>query len=967
MDKDQAGIHVSALADEVLTAPGHRARRRLVFACEQAELIPLAEELTRRAQEQTRQTPREAAGWALLAYGAGRRLQEVEVQIAALRAASEAFAVLGRFAAALRTVDTAVSLAFYRNDTAQLAALSLLKLEPLIHLQRCEERRSVGFLLLHAMKTAGDVRGVIRTRMALADRHIRLDEPREALHEYREIESLLPDGVGPRFRAVLATNRANALVSAHRFRAAQRHFEIARGLFADQECEHASAQVSCNESFGHVQAGRYDAALSGYAAVAEVFERQTDERHIALIDLERAEVHLQLNLPAKASRLALRAEERFIDLGMWKERAQSALHAGQALVLLGEEAKAREAFTRAEAQFDALGLCARRASCRLQRARLELQCGRLEDARKDIETAEAVSGRTSTPFLPSAIDLLHAGLALAEGLPEAAVEALARVSAVWRRIRAPWIRIEALHLRARALTALGEVGPAVEAYRNAIEELEDYRAGVPPDEYMTSFLAGRVQLYDEVVDLLVQLGDKESAFEFTERAKSRALVGLLNSDLGDGTRPIAQSIAEERIELLRRRLGALYRGMIRSGSPDPQRYAGAMRETGRIEAALAERLRETRTRPAVQPAAPIDLACLRESLPADVTLLEYLVTDDALFTFVVTQDEIEVVRQTIAVGELQRHLDRFGFHIARFNRTGVEAEEFHLHATRVNLDALTELLLEPVAEHLRTRKLLVVPHGVLHGLPFHALTWDDGWVADSFDVIHAPSAAVYHLCGRQRPPASGSACVIGLPDEAAPEAEREIGETAAALRDARCWLGEQATLARLRESAVNAPLLHIATHGLFRHEHPMLSSIRLADRWVNLHDIYQLRLDAELVVLSACESGAARVTEGDQVLGLMRGFLVQGARALLASQWRVSDATTADFMRVFYRALAEDGNPVAAHGAAMKTIRRQHPHPYYWAPFLLSGRPGPLRRLATPPTRPAHDCGMSYANETGVS
>ncbi|MHC4850363.1 MAG: ATP-binding protein, partial [Planctomycetota bacterium] len=689
MDKDQAGIQVCALADEVLTAPGHRARRRLVFACATAELLPLAGELTRRAHKQTRQAPREAAGWALLAYGAGRRLHHVETQIDALRAASQAFTVLGRFAAALRTVETAVSLAYYRNDTAQLATLSLLKLDPLIHLERYKEARSVGFLLLHAMKTAGDVRGVIRTRMALADRHFRLDEPRDALREYREIETLLPEGVGPRFRAVLATNRANALVMAHRFRAAQRHFAIARELFADQEREHASAQVAYNESFGHVQAGSYDAALRGYAAAAEVFERQKDERHLALIDLERAEVHLQLNLPKEAGRLALRAEERFIDLGMWKERAQSALHAGQAFMLTGKEDKARAAFIRAEAHFDTLGLVGRRASCRLQRARLEIACGEMDDARR------SVSKRNRTPFLPAAIDLLRAALALAEGSPESAVEALGRVNAAWRRIRAPWVRIEALHLRARALTELGEIAPAVEAYRQAIEELEDYRGGVPPDEYMTSFLAGRALLYEEVVDLLIRLGDTEMAFEFTERAKSRALVDLLTSDLGEGTRPIARSIAEERIELLRRRLGALYRGMIRNETADPQRYAGAMRESGRIEAALTKRLRESRARPTTQTVAPVALAELRESLPDDTTLLEYLVTDGALFTFVVTRDDIQVVRQDVGASEIQRHLDRFGFHIARFDRADAEHAPHHLHATRVNLDALSDILLEP--------------------------------------------------------------------------------------------------------------------------------------------------------------------------------------------------------------------------------------------------------------------------------
>jgi CHAT domain-containing protein len=138
---------------------------------------------------------------------------------------------------------------------------------------------------------------------------------------------------------------------------------------------------------------------------------------------------------------------------------------------------------------------------------------------------------------------------------------------------------------------------------------------------------------------------------------------------------------------------------------------------------------------------------------------------------------------------------------------------------------------------------------------------------------------------------------------------------------------------------------------MFRREQPMLSAIRLADTWLNLYDIYGLKLDCELVVLSTCESGIADVTEGDEVLGLTRGFLYAGARALLASQWRVNDATTAEFMQLFYRHLQDGADAAAALRRTMAEIRAQRPHPYYWAPFFLTGRPlDPAVRRAHPST-----------------
>jgi CHAT domain-containing protein len=118
-----------------------------------------------------------------------------------------------------------------------------------------------------------------------------------------------------------------------------------------------------------------------------------------------------------------------------------------------------------------------------------------------------------------------------------------------------------------------------------------------------------------------------------------------------------------------------------------------------------------------------------------------------------------------------------------------------------------------------------------------------------------------------------------------------------------------------------------------------MSSVRLADTWLNPYDVYDLELRADLVVLSACEGGAARVTRGGDPLGLLRGFLCAGARSLLASQWRVNDAVTAEFMAIFYSNFRDGQDASGALREAMARVRARRPHPYYWAPFFLVGRP----------------------------
>ena len=214
-------------------------------------------------------------------------------------------------------------------------------------------------------------------------------------------------------------------------------------------------------------------------------------------------------------------------------------------------------------------------------------------------------------------------------------------------------------------------------------------------------------------------------------------------------------------------------------------------------------------------------------------------------------------------------------------------------------------------------------------------------MTDRFEVLYAPSASVYSFCGGRRKRAQGAPSVFGLPDRFAPQIEGEAHRVAEVLGSDRVFLGEQATLERLRQESRRARILHIATHGMFRHAQPMLSAIRLADRWMNLYDLYGMDVAGELVVLSTCESGVADVTEGNEILGLTRGFLYAGAPALLTSQWCVNDVATTEFMDAFYRHLMSEGDAATAHRAAMAEVREHRPHPYFWAPFFLTGRPVP--------------------------
>jgi CHAT domain-containing protein len=142
----------------------------------------------------------------------------------------------------------------------------------------------------------------------------------------------------------------------------------------------------------------------------------------------------------------------------------------------------------------------------------------------------------------------------------------------------------------------------------------------------------------------------------------------------------------------------------------------------------------------------------------------------------------------------------------------------------------------------------------------------------------------------------------------------------------------------LREKGSQSRFVHIATHGWFRQDNPMFSSIKLGTSQLSLFDLYQLNLPAELVTLSGCGTGLNVVLGGDELMGLKRGLLYAGAQGVLLTLWDVNDRSTADFMQLFYRRLMINPNKAQALQYAMEEIRKAYAHPFYWAPFVLVGK-----------------------------
>jgi CHAT domain-containing protein len=180
---------------------------------------------------------------------------------------------------------------------------------------------------------------------------------------------------------------------------------------------------------------------------------------------------------------------------------------------------------------------------------------------------------------------------------------------------------------------------------------------------------------------------------------------------------------------------------------------------------------------------------------------------------------------------------------------------------------------------------------------------------------------------------------MGLPDSQAPLIADEVVAVAGLLPNSTVYLAEQATLNVLQEKGAASDFIHIATHGYFRNDNPLFSGVRLGDGNLQVYDLYHLSLPAELITLSGCATGLNATARGDELLGLQRGLLYAGARSLLLTMWDVNDRSTAQFMQLFYQKLLEGTDRAKALQTAAVQLREEYPHPYYWAPFLLVGKP----------------------------
>ncbi len=791
-----------------------------------------------------------------------------------------------------------------------------------------------------------------RLELNLANIFFRQDKWEEAAKRYENAYHEFCRIGEPSDVAKSLRNMAVCHSSLNNFMQALELYERARAYSERHNLTVLVAEIDYNIAYLYYLRGEYTTAIELYQQTRKRCQEIGERYHMALCDLDQSEIFLELNLIEGAAELAQRAFNSMEELGVPYETAKALTflaiavsRSGKAFLAIELLHRAREIFVREENQ-TWQSLIDLYEAVVLYRAGRPLEAARL--ARSALREFSA-----SLPKKAAMCEVLLARVHLENGDRRAARLCCNAALARLNDMDTPALPHQVYFVLGQIEEACGDLDRARAAYRQSQGYLEHLRSHLQVDELKIGFLRDKLSVYESLVSLTLcgdeaTISDKEFVFACFERAKSRSLADLM-SFRAHALPPTtgARSEQAEQIRKLREELNWYYRQIdLQEMREDDLRREDLtqLREAShRQEDHLVRTLRELQSTDQefsfLQEAATADLESIRANIPEDTLLVEYYRARGILYGCVLGSDVLEIVPVTVASRAqeihrlLQFQLSKFRLgsdYVAEFSESIMAATETHLHN-------LYQELIAPLRELLRKPNLVVIPHDFLHYIPFHALYDGERFLMDRFTISYAPSASVHYLsCIKRTEPGEG-ALVLGVPDGRTHYLEEEVQAVADVFAASRLLVGEEASEDSLRRHGENTSVIYLATHAFHRRDNPMFSSIQLGTSELYLFDIYNLRLNAELVVLSGCGTGLGLVEDRDELVGMTRGLLYAGARSALATLWDVKDDSTGLFMRSFFSHLKEGSTKPQALREAMAEVRTTHPHPYHWAPYVLVG------------------------------
>lgn len=537
----------------------------------------------------------------------------------------------------------------------------------------------------------------------------------------------------------------------------------------------------------------------------------------------------------------------------------------------------------------------------------------------------------------------------------------------------------------------GNLAEAAKSMKEAVEVLDRVRAEVFLPEQKWMFLEDRLDVYEDLIRLMINSQNIADAFDYTQKSKARAFLDLLSEAHIDPQQNLSNENYEEKKHLQAEmmNLNQSIKEEYENEKLDQSAIRELQKERNRLDDQylnLMVKIRQENPRYAgLQYPEPLKLADAQKLIDKDSVLMEYFVGKKESFCFVITADD----SKAFSLPNEKNLNEQIRLITEAIQKPDPVWETtsgmYRQYAATARL--LYKKLLEPAGVSLQKKRLIIAPDGMLGYLPFESLLTTGGdfqqidfsklsYVGSNYEIQYVPSISVLAAIEQNRPAKveDHRKAFIAFADPLShPGVPRNISELNRSVRDGSeslqelsyakaeveeisklypkgsttLLIGKDATEENAKQLDLqDYRIVHFASHGLIDEEHPQFSSLILnsggkEDGYLTMREVFDLKLNADLVVLSACKSGLGQRIRGEGITGLSRSFFGAGASSVLVSLWNVYDRSTSDFMSSFYDQMeASKLNRAAALKAARRKmiLSKKYSHPYYWSPFILIGK-----------------------------
>jgi CHAT domain-containing protein/tetratricopeptide (TPR) repeat protein len=730
------------------------------------------------------------------------------------------------------------------------------------------------------------------------------------------------------------------------------HFDLALELARETGMRKEEALWQRGKGNALIRKGQYDLGLENHRAALKAYE-ETNARNLLLDALhDMGLLHLTLGDPVSAEQYFQRGIQMARDIGHARAITIN-------LLALGDLQFNREHFEEADALYrQALQRATNAGELNYQTEsllRLSLvhrEQQQFSEAHAEARQALALAEKIDAGFAQAEAWFASGELARLQGKTDAALESYTAAQEVSGVNTDPDLLWQIHYGRARAQIELDHRQAAVVELKAAVKIIESARERLREERFKAGYVQDKYKVYVDLVRLQLELGLTQQAFSTAERLRSRSFLDQLENNA-----PLSRNEQERQDEYaLRERVRQLQSAMAEEQDLTPSDRRQLAVDTFSRELLAAERdyqafLDDLKGRSAVGRAARIPaLAEVQSRLKPGEALVEYVVGEERLMIFVMQQNKL-----TAVIKEL-RNTNLF----AKVNLVRELIQDPSNNSWWAPAASLSDSLLKPLRdENLLegVNHLYLVPHGILNYLPFALLPLDSAVdeqvMMEQYTFNYLPAAATLVQVMQQK--RTSKSLLAMAPSNARLRYAIEEAQSITDLYQADSLLltGMGATESAFKSQASGYGILHLSTHGYFNARNPLFSGLELEpdeanDGRLEVHEILGLSLDADLVTLSACETGMGsgyfnEIPSGDEFVSLTRAFLLAGSRSVLATLWEVDDHSTVLLMEGFYRRLDPSGD-ANDQANALAQIQREfrksnsYKHPFYWAAFVLVGQ-----------------------------